>query len=65
MAQVGSANGSFEHSRITAFAVSAFVEKPDRATAEEYVASGEFFWNSGMFIFKASRYLDELEKYAP
>ncbi|WP_254555834.1 sugar phosphate nucleotidyltransferase, partial [Salmonella enterica] len=38
-------------------AVDRFVEKPDLATAEQYVASGEYFWNSGMFLFKASRYL--------
>ena len=42
-----------------------FVEKPDQATAETYVASGEYFWNSGMFAFLASRYLEELEKNQP
>lgn len=42
-----------------------FVEKPNRATAEQYVASGEYFWNSGMFMFRASVYLAELEKFAP
>ena len=46
-------------------AVDRFVEKPDLATAESYVASGEYFWNSGMFLFKASRYLQELEKLQP
>ena len=46
-------------------AVDRFVEKPDLATAEQYVASGEYFWNSGMFLFKASRYLQELEKLQP
>jgi len=45
--------------------VERFVEKPDLATAEGYVASGEYFWNSGMFLFKASRYLQELEKLQP
>ena len=45
------------------FEVSAFVEKPDAATAEEYVRSNECYWNSGMFLFKASRYLEELNKY--
>ena len=48
-----------------AFAVAAFVEKPEMTTAEGYVASGEYFWNSGMFMFTASRYLDELRKYEP
>ena len=46
-------------------AVDRFVEKPDLATAETYVASGEYFWNSGMFLFKASRYLQELEALQP
>ena len=46
-------------------AVERFVEKPDLATAQAYVASGEYFWNSGMFLFKASRYLDELQKFNP
>ncbi len=46
-------------------AVGRFVEKPDLATAEQYVASGEYFWNSGMFLFKASRYLKELEALQP
>ena len=45
--------------------VAQFVEKPDSATAENYVASGEYFWNSGMFMFKASAYLDALAKYQP
>jgi mannose-1-phosphate guanylyltransferase/mannose-6-phosphate isomerase len=40
--------------------VAAFVEKPDRATAEEYVASGEYLWNSGVFMLKASTWLEEL-----
>lgn len=38
-----------------------FVEKPDLATATTYVESGQYFWNSGMFLFKASRYLAELD----
>ena len=47
-----------------AFEVAEFVEKPDLATAEHYVRQG-YFWNSGMFIFKASRFIEELQKYAP
>jgi mannose-1-phosphate guanylyltransferase/mannose-6-phosphate isomerase len=47
------------------FHVQRFVEKPPLAQAEAYVASGEYYWNSGMFMFKASRYLEELEKFAP
>ena len=46
-------------------AVERFVEKPDLATAEDYVASGDYFWNSGMFLLRASRYLTELERLAP
>ncbi|HBZ48270.1 MAG TPA: mannose-1-phosphate guanylyltransferase/mannose-6-phosphate isomerase [Stenotrophomonas sp.] len=45
--------------------VDRFVEKPDLATAQQYVASGEYYWNSGMFLFKASRYLQELESLQP
>jgi mannose-1-phosphate guanylyltransferase/mannose-6-phosphate isomerase len=45
--------------------VERFVEKPDLATATSYLTSGDYFWNSGMFMFKASRYLDELEQHAP
>ncbi len=48
-----------------AFDVAAFVEKPDLATATEYINSGDYFWNSGMFAFKARRYLEELEKFNP
>jgi mannose-1-phosphate guanylyltransferase/mannose-6-phosphate isomerase len=48
-----------------AYPVAEFVEKPDQATAEKYVASGEYYWNSGMFMFRARAYLDELRKHAP
>lgn len=47
------------------FPVQAFVEKPDAATAADYVASGRYLWNSGMFLFRASLLIAELEKYAP
>lgn len=47
------------------YKVGAFVEKPDRATAETYLDSGDYYWNSGMFAFKAARYLQELEKHRP
>ncbi len=46
-------------------AVAQFVEKPDAATATDYVASGDYFWNSGMFLFRASVYLAELERHQP
>ncbi|MDV3469673.1 mannose-1-phosphate guanylyltransferase/mannose-6-phosphate isomerase [Stenotrophomonas sp. C3(2023)] len=48
-----------------ALPVQRFVEKPDLATATDYVASGQYYWNSGMFLFKASRYLQELEQFNP
>jgi mannose-1-phosphate guanylyltransferase len=47
------------------FSVAAFVEKPALLVAEQYLASGEYLWNSGMFCFRASRYLEELGKYRP
>ena len=42
-----------------------FVEKPDKITAEIYLASGDYFWNSGIFLFTAETYLRELEANAP
>jgi mannose-1-phosphate guanylyltransferase len=48
-----------------AFEVVKFVEKPDLDTAKEYLRSEEYLWNSGMFLFKASRYLEELDKHYP
>jgi len=47
------------------FKVKSFREKPDTATAEKYVKDGNYFWNSGMFVFKAGVFLDELKKYSP
>jgi mannose-1-phosphate guanylyltransferase len=49
----------------TGFTVAEFVEKPDLATARNYLESGNYYWNSGMFLFKASRYLDELKAHRP
>ena len=45
--------------------VAEFVEKPDLVTAENYVASGDYLWNSGMFVFRASRFIQELREFAP
>lgn len=50
-------NGGFEVIR--------FVEKPDAKTAQAYVADGGYYWNSGMFMFRASRYLTELQAFEP
>ncbi len=58
-------NNTPHPSPLTPYSVSSFVEKPDLATAESYLASGDYYWNSGMFLFKASAYLDELGKQAP
>ena len=45
--------------------VQRFVEKPDAATAQSYLDLGGYYWNSGMFLFRASRYLQELERFRP
>lgn len=47
------------------YKVKEFVEKPDFATAEKYLAAGTYFWNSGIFMFKASVMMKEFEKLAP
>ncbi len=53
-------NGKFDVSP-----VAEFVEKPDLKTAQSYLDAGNYFWNSGMFMFRASRYLEELQKFQP
>ena len=47
------------------YQVAEFVEKPDLERAQAYVDSGDYYWNSGMFLFKASRYIEELGKHRP
>lgn len=47
------------------YAVDAFVEKPDAARAAQYLASGQYLWNSGMFLFRAGDFLDELRRLDP
>lgn len=47
------------------FGVARFVEKPSLEKAREFLASGNFFWNSGMFVFKAGVFLNELQRYRP
>ncbi|MBL7457213.1 mannose-1-phosphate guanylyltransferase/mannose-6-phosphate isomerase, partial [Escherichia coli] len=49
----------------SAYQVARFVEKPDRERAEAYLASGEYYWNSGMFMFRAKKNLIELAKNRP
>ncbi|MEH8021223.1 mannose-1-phosphate guanylyltransferase/mannose-6-phosphate isomerase [Rheinheimera metallidurans] len=48
-----------------AYSVAQFVEKPNLTTAQQYFASGDYYWNSGMFMFKASVYLTELKQHRP
>lgn len=48
-----------------AYQIAQFVEKPDAARAQQFVQSGEYYWNSGMFLFQAGRYLEELAAHAP
>ncbi len=47
------------------YQVAQFCEKPNRATAEEFLASGDYYWNSGMFLWKAATFLEELQAVAP
>lgn len=49
----------------TGYLVNRFVEKPNLVVAEEYFSSGEYYWNSGCFMFKASIFLEELKKFSP
>jgi len=48
-----------------AYPVAQFIEKPPLDLAVQFVATGDYYWNSGMFVFKASRYLAELQNFAP
>src|SRR4029079_10725269 len=47
------------------FQVERFVEKPDRATAERFLAEGNYSWNGGIFVFRAGAFLDELARHRP
>lgn len=47
------------------YAVDRFVEKPDAERARRYIEAGNYLWNSGMFLFRARRFLEELEQHAP
>lgn len=64
----GSAAGSFSAGCVTdlnAYKVSRFTEKPDKATAEDFLHSGNYSWNSGIFIFPAAVMIGELKDHAP
>jgi len=53
------------HFKIPAFQVKTFAEKPNEATARRFLESGDFLWNSGMFIFRVSTFLKAMEEYLP
>jgi mannose-1-phosphate guanylyltransferase len=59
----GKKQGDFN--QLPVYQVIRFTEKPDEATAQSFIETGNFSWNSGMFIFQARVLLDELAKYAP
>jgi len=59
----GEQTGSF--GGLPLYRVNRFTEKPDRQTAEAFLATGRFSWNSGMFIFRAGVVLQELRTHAP
>jgi mannose-1-phosphate guanylyltransferase len=47
------------------FDIKSFIEKPNKKNAKKYIQSGNYLWNTGIFMFKASKYLDELKKFEP
>lgn len=63
--QKGSRSKQKEQQENDIYQVAKFVEKPNIETAQGYLESGDYLWNSGMFLFKASRYIEELEKFRP
>lgn len=64
-AKAKSENKKNKKALIAAFKVDRFEEKPDLANAKKFISSGEYLWNSGMFMFRASVYLEELRRFAP
>lgn len=54
-----------DYAQLPAYRVSRFTEKPDRPTAESFLATGRYSWNSGMFVFRAGLVLSELNTYVP
>lgn len=59
------ASGDVSLKKPEAVTIDEFVEKPDLETAEKYITSGNYCWNSGMFMFRASRIMEELKQYVP
>lgn len=57
--------GELLNDRLGAYRLKSFTEKPDLETARQYLATGEYSWNSGMFVFRADAFLEELERTRP
>jgi mannose-1-phosphate guanylyltransferase/mannose-6-phosphate isomerase len=57
--------GQVDKSAAGVFAIAEFIEKPDAARAAQFLNAGGYYWNSGMFLFQAGRYVQELELHAP
>jgi mannose-1-phosphate guanylyltransferase len=64
-AQLPLASSHFPNDAAPTFAVKCFKEKPNAATAQQYLASGEYYWNSGIFVWRASTILDALRQRQP
>ncbi len=58
-------SGALDNKKLEGLPIARFIEKPDKHSAEQFLISGRFTWNSGMFLFKASAILSELERLAP
>ena len=56
---------NFEESELNAFPIKSFKEKPNKETAKEFLKQKSFLWNSGMFLFRAEKIIDEIKKYNP
>ena len=54
-----------EVSGTSAYSVASFVEKPDLETAQQYISEGDYYWNSGIFLMRADRWLDEIGQHRP
>ncbi|MDH3935613.1 MAG: mannose-1-phosphate guanylyltransferase/mannose-6-phosphate isomerase, partial [Gammaproteobacteria bacterium] len=54
-----------EVSGTSAYSVASFVEKPDLETAQQYISEGDYYWNSGIFLMRADRWLDEIGQHHP
>src|SRR5690606_2407007 len=65
LAANGALSGAFDEGAVERYVVRRFKEKPSLQVAKEYVASGKYFWNSGMFVWKASVIAREIERHLP